>query len=113
VLYATAAFVEKNPRTVQALVNSFVRGLQWIAGHSPEEVADLMPGEYALGNKAVYVQSIRNSLPMVSRDGRFEREAGETAYAVLKAFDPAVASASIDVPATYTNAFVEKAKAGR
>ena len=28
VLYATAAFIEKNPRTVQALVNAFVRGLQ-------------------------------------------------------------------------------------
>jgi NitT/TauT family transport system substrate-binding protein len=108
VLYATASFVDKNPSTVQALVNSFVRALQWIAGHSPDEVADLMPGDYALGNKAVYVQSIKNSLPMYSRDGRFDREAGETAYAVLKAFDPAVGSAKIDVPATYTNVFVEK-----
>jgi NitT/TauT family transport system substrate-binding protein len=112
VLYAAAAFVERNPRTVQALVNSFVRGLRWIAGHSPDEVAGLMPPDYALGNKAVYVQSIKNSLPMFSRDGRFDREAGETAYAVLKAFDPAVGNAKIDVPATYTNAFVEKAKAG-
>jgi NitT/TauT family transport system substrate-binding protein len=112
VLYAAAGFVDKNPRTVQALVNSFVRGLQWIAGHSPDEVADLMPGDYALGNKAMYVQSIKNSLPMYSRDGRFDREAGETAYAVLKAFDPAVGNARIDVPATYTNTFVEKAKPG-
>jgi NitT/TauT family transport system substrate-binding protein len=61
----------------------------------------------------VYVQSIKSSLPTYSRDGRFNREAGETAYAVLKAFDPAVASASIDVAATYTNAFVDKAKPGR
>jgi NitT/TauT family transport system substrate-binding protein len=112
VLYATSAFVEKNPRTVQALVSAFVRGLQWIAGHSPEQVSDLMPPDYALGNKAVYVQSIKNSLPTFSRDGRFDREAGETAYAVLKAFDPAVGGAKIDVPATYTNAFVEKAKTG-
>ncbi len=110
VLYAAATFIDKNPRTVQALVNSFVRGLQWIAGHSADEIADLMPGDYALGNKAVYVQSIKSSLPMYSRDGRFERQAGETAHAVLKAFDPAVANARIDVPATYTNMFVEKAK---
>jgi NitT/TauT family transport system substrate-binding protein len=110
VLYATAAFIDKNPRTVQALVNALVRALQWMAGHSPEEVAGLMPPDYALGNKAVYVQAIKNSLPTYSREGRFPREAGETAYTVLKAFDPAVASASIDVAATYTNAFVDKIK---
>jgi hypothetical protein len=32
---------------------------------------------------------------------------------VLKAFDPDVGSAKIDVAATYTNAFVEKAAAQR
>jgi NitT/TauT family transport system substrate-binding protein len=46
---------------------------------------------------------------MYSRDGRFSREAADTAYTVLKAFDPDVGSAKIDVTATYTNAFVEKA----
>jgi NitT/TauT family transport system substrate-binding protein len=45
VLYAQQAFVEKNPRTIQALVNAFVRGLQWIAGHSPQEVAGLCAGQ--------------------------------------------------------------------
>ena len=71
VLYATAAFVEKNPRTVQALVNAFVRGLKWIQGQSPEEIARVMPEEYALGDRALYVRSIRNSLPTFSPDGRF------------------------------------------
>jgi NitT/TauT family transport system substrate-binding protein len=47
---------------------------------------------------------------MYPRDGRFAPEAAETAYAVLKAFDPVVGSARIDLSATYTNAFVEKAK---
>ncbi|MGA6962125.1 MAG: ABC transporter substrate-binding protein [Xanthobacteraceae bacterium] len=112
VLYAQQAFVEKNPRTIQALVNAFVRGLQWIAGHSPQEVAGVMPQDYALGNPAIYVQSIGKSLPMYPRDGRFAPEAAETAYAVLKAFDPVVGSARIDLSATYTNAFVEKANAG-
>ena len=47
---------------------------------------------------------------MYSRDGRFVPAAADTAYAVLKAFDPAVAGANIDVTATYTNAFVDKAR---
>jgi sulfonate transport system substrate-binding protein len=109
VLYARQGFVEANPRTIQALVNALLRGLKWIASHSADEVAGVMPPDYALGNSAIYRQSIKNSLPMYSRDGRFSREAAETAYAVLRAFDPEVGNARIDVAATYTNAFVDKA----
>jgi len=111
VLYAQRAFIEKNPRTTQALVNALLRGLKWMAGHSVQEIAALMPEEYALGNKPLYLQAITKSLPMYSRDGRFSREGAETAYAVLKAFDAEVANAKIDVAATYTDAFVEKAQA--
>jgi NitT/TauT family transport system substrate-binding protein len=111
VLYAPRAFVAERPRTTQALVNALVRALKWIASRSAEEVAAVMPSDYALGNAALYQQSVKASLPMYSRDGRFSREAAETAYAVLKALDPDVGSAKIDVAATYTNAFVEKAAA--
>ena len=112
-LYTTPAFIEKNPRTVQALADAFVRGLKWMASHSPEEIAAVMPEEYALGDKALYAQSIRNSLPMYAPDGRFSREGAETAYKVLKEFDPTVQAARIDVAATYNEAFVTKALAGQ
>ena len=105
VLYAPRAFIEEKPRTTQALVNALVRALKWIADRSAQEVAAVMPPDYALGNPALYQQSIKTSLPMYSRDGRFSRDAAETAYAVLKAFDPDVGSAKVDVAATYTNAF--------
>src|SRR5258707_2800768 len=36
VLYAPTAFIEKNPNTVQALVNAFVRGLKWVKAHNAE-----------------------------------------------------------------------------
>jgi NitT/TauT family transport system substrate-binding protein len=110
-LYAPAAFIEKNPRTVQALTNAFVRGLKWMAGRTADEIAAAMPEEYALGDKALYVQSIKNSLPMYSPDGRPSREGAEMAYKVLKEFDPDVGAARIDVTASYTEAFVAKALA--
>jgi len=113
VLYASQSFVDGNPRTIQALVNALWRGLNWIASHSADEVAGVMPQDYALGNQPIYRRSIGNSLPMVSRDGRFSRDAAETAYAVLKAFDPDVGSAGIDLAATYSNVFVERAAAGQ
>jgi NitT/TauT family transport system substrate-binding protein len=109
VMYASPAFIDKNPHTVQALVNAFVRGLAFMRSHAPEEVAAVVPEEYALGDKPLYVQAIKNSLPMFSPDGRFAREGAETAYSVLKAFDPDVRNAKIDLAATYTDRFVEKA----
>jgi NitT/TauT family transport system substrate-binding protein len=110
VLYAAPTFIDKNPRTVQALVNSFVRGLVWMQNHSAEEIAAIVPEDYALGDKPLYVQSIKNSLPMYSPDGRFTPEGAETAYSVLKAFDPDVRNAKIDLAASYTDRFVEKAQ---
>ncbi len=111
VLYAPSAFITEKPRTTQALVNAFVRGLKWIATRSADEIAGVMPPDYALGNRAIYAQSIKTSLPMYSREGRFSGEAAETAYAVLKAFDPDVSRTNVELAATYTNAFVEKVPA--
>src|SRR5499425_1462586 len=88
VLYAPRAFIAEKPRATQVLVKAVVRALKWIGGRSAEEVAAVMPPDYALGNAALYQQSVKTSLPTFSRDGRFSREAAETAYAVLKAFDP-------------------------
>jgi len=110
-LSAAPAFIEKNPRTVQALATAFVRGLRWMASHSAEEIAGLMPEEYALGDKALYLRSIRSSLPMYSPDGRFSREGAETAYKVLKEFDAEIRNARIDIAATYTERFIEGASA--
>ena len=85
--------------------------MRWIAANPPEEIADLMPPEYALGNRQHYVRSIRKSLPMYSPDGMIEREAAETAHKVLREFDPDVQRGNIDLAATYTNAFVAKVPA--
>jgi len=112
VLYASASFIEKNPATVQALVTAFVRGLKWVKSHNADEIAKMMPEEYALGDKAVFIEAIKANHDAWSPDGRFTREAAETAYKVLKAFDPGVASATIDLTKTYTDKFVDKANAG-
>ena len=56
VLYATPAYLQNNPKAVQGLINALVRGLRWIAANPPEKIADLMPPEYALGNKEVYIK---------------------------------------------------------
>ena len=112
VLYATTAFVEKNPNTAQALVTALVRGLKWVQAHSAEDIAKMMPEEYMLGDKPLFIEAIKANHEAYSPDGRFLKDAPETALKVLKAFDPAVASAKIDLSKTYTDTFVTKANAG-
>src|SRR5215210_5840044 len=109
VLYTTPRFIRNQPRAVQALVNAFVAGLQWVHSNSPEEIARLMPPEYALGDLPLYIQSIRNSLATYSHDGRFSREGAESALKVLAEFDPDVRGAAVDVGQTFDGSFVENA----
>ena len=111
VLYVAPAYIQNNSATVQALANAFVRGLRWIATHSPHEIADLMPAEYALGDKDNYVRSIKNSMPMFSPDGRIGGEGPGVALKVLRQFDPDVQRASINLAATDTDGFVDKVPA--
>ena len=113
VLYTTSGFVEKNPGSTQALVTALVRGLKWVQGHSADEIAKMMPEEYMLGDKALYVHSIKTNFPAYSPDGRFSREGTETALKVLKAFDPNVQKTAIDLSTTYTDKFVAAANAGQ
>jgi len=108
VLYLSPAYAERNPKTVQALTNAFVRGLKWVASHPAEEIAKAMPEEYALGNMALFVRSIRSSIPMYSPDGRFSPGSAETALKVLREFDDNVRSANIDLKKTTTNQFLDK-----
>jgi len=111
VMYVRPEFAEKNPNTVQAIVTATVRTLRWIAKATPEEIAKVMPPEYQSGNLALYVEIIRKSKAMYPADGRIDKSGADNAYRVLSAFDPAVSAAKIDIGATYTDRFVEKALA--
>jgi len=111
-LYIQSAFIEKNPNTVQALVTALVRGLKWVQAHSAEDIAKMMPEEYMLGDRPLFVEAIKANHAAYSPDGRFMKDGPETALKVLKAFDPNVQSAKIDLAKTYTDRFVEKANAG-
>lgn len=45
-LFLSAAYIEKNPATVQRLVNAFVRALRYFNTHPPEEIAAKLPATY-------------------------------------------------------------------
>jgi NitT/TauT family transport system substrate-binding protein len=110
VLYTKPDFVEENPKTLQALVNVFVRTLDWLQKASTEEIAAKVPEAYFLGDRAAYTASLERSKPMYSPSGELDMTAAENARKVLAAFDESVKQADIDLAKTWDGRFVEEAR---
>ena len=110
-LYMDCSYVEDNPKTVQKVVNAFVKTLGWISTHDASEIAAKMPADYAGGNPDLYVQSIKDSSPMFTTDGVMPEGGPETVLDVLGTFSDAVKSKKddIDLSKTYTTKFAESA----
>lgn len=111
VLYLKRDFMDKNPNTVQALVNAFYKTLKWLDKATPEQVADKVPQEYWLGDKALYMAAVKNNLQVYSRDGIVSAESRQRSLGFLKQFDKEIAAATIDTAKTWDGGFVTKAAA--
>ena len=95
--------------TVQKLVNAFVKTLRWMHTHSAAEIAAKMPADYSQGDEALYAEAIKDTLPMFTEDGVMPANGPETVEKVLRAFNPNIKNAEVDLARTYTTEFVEKA----
>ena len=109
VLYVRRDFVEKNPNTVQALVNAFYKTLKWIDKATPEQIADAVPQEYWLGDKAIYTAAVKANLQAYSRDGIVSDDSQKRSISFLQQFDKEMAAAKIDASQTWDDRFVKKA----
>ena len=110
-LYGRAGFIDRNPRTIQAFAQAMVRALLWIDQATAENIADVLPAEWAMPNRTLFLASIRSTRDMFSPDGRFSLEGAKVALHVLSTIDPTLRNSKVDLGATFTNAFVEKAHA--
>jgi NitT/TauT family transport system substrate-binding protein len=111
VLYTRKDFIDKNPNTVQALVNAFYKTLAWLDKATPEHVADAVPKEFWLGDKTLYMAAVKASLQIYSRDGIVSTDSQQRSIAFLKQFDKEIAAATIDPAKTWDDRFVKKAAA--
>jgi NitT/TauT family transport system substrate-binding protein len=108
-LYMNTDWVNGHRATVQKLADALVKTLRWMSTHSPAQIAAKMPADYAQGGKQLYAQSIKSTLPMFTKDGVMPADGPATVERVLKAFDPNVKNATVDLGKTYTTEFVKKA----
>ncbi len=112
VLYLKNDFAEKNPVTTQKLVNAFMKALKWLETAKPEEVADLVPQEYLLGDRPLYIRAVNNSLESYSRTGIAPPDGMKSMYDSLKLLDPELSSSNVDLSKTFIDSFAKKAASG-
>lgn len=110
-LYLKQAFIDQNPRTVQALTNAIVRANQWIQKAGPGDIIKAVPEDYLLGDRAVYIDAFLAAKGALSPDGLFPEKGADTAYRALASIDAEIAKATLDLKAVYTNDFVKVALA--
>ncbi|MCC5473941.1 ABC transporter substrate-binding protein [Streptomyces barringtoniae] len=109
-LYMQTDWVNGHKDTVQKLVNAFVKTLKWMSTHNADEIAAKMPADYSQGDKALYTQAVKSTLPMFTDDGVMPQGGPETVEKVLKSFNPNIKNAKVDLGKTYTTEFVDAAK---
>ena len=110
-LYLPQGFVDKHPRTVQALVNAVVRANRWIQNAGPGDIIKAVPETYLLGDRAVYIDAFLAAKGALSADGLFPDKGPDTAFRALASIDPEIAKATLDLTAVYTNDFAKAANA--
>lgn len=112
VVYLKNDFIEKNPETVQRLVNAFYKALKWLEKATPEDVAKAVPPEYHLGDRALYLAAVKASSPMYSKSGVVTAEGQKNGYELLVQFDKELQQAKVDLAKTFDGRFVQKAASG-
>jgi NitT/TauT family transport system substrate-binding protein len=109
-LYARMQFIQDYPGTVQALANAMVRALRWLQKSTPEDVAAVVPPEYLLGDRTLYLDAFKRVRVIYSTDGLIPPAGVKTSYNVLLKHNQAVRRAPVLwLNETYTNKFVERA----
>ena len=109
VLYTKGDFIDKNPNTVQALVNAFYKTLKWIEKATPDQIAAKMPEEYMLGDKTLYIDAVKATVDAYSRDGTIRAEVQARSLNFLQKFDEELKTAKVDLTKTWDGRFVAKA----
>ena len=111
VLYMRESYIARNPGTVQALTNALYKALKFLQGASPEDIAAIMPPEYLLGDRPLYIAAVQSSKPTYSLTGIITEAGMKSTADMLMRFDEQMKDAKFDLAKTFDDRFVKKAAA--
>jgi NitT/TauT family transport system substrate-binding protein len=97
-LFAQRDWVAGHGAEARALACAVGRARGWAQSHSAEEVAARMPVSHRGEDRALYTEVIRQTLAMLTPDGRITQEGAEAARKLAQSSRPAAES--------YTNEFL-------
>ena len=106
---AKGEFIDKNPTTVQALTNALYKTVKWMEKATPEQIAGLVPEEYHLGDKALYIAALQSVMAAYSKDGIVSTDGQTRSLEFLQKFEPELKDAKVDLAKTFDGRFVKKA----
>jgi NitT/TauT family transport system substrate-binding protein len=106
-LYAKTEWLDANKETAGKLAKAIKRTLEFIDGHSGEEIAAKMPENYAGGDKALYAKVIEDLKKTLSKDGTFTESGVQAVLKTQQVANPEVGDKSIQLADTYTNEFLK------
>jgi NitT/TauT family transport system substrate-binding protein len=108
-IYLKNDYIAANPNTVQAIVNAHYKALLWIAASTPAQIADSVPAEYHLGDRALYEAAFGKTREAYSRTGISSPDGMQSVMDMLKALDKEMESANVKVADTFVPRFAETA----
>lgn len=108
-LYMPTAWINKNKDKVQKIVTAFVKTLRYIDTHSASEIAEMMPQEYYVSNKKMYVEALEAGKGAFTTQGMMPENGPPTVLRILREFDKTVRDKPINLGNTYTTTFVKTA----
>ena len=109
-LFAAQEFLQRNPNTVQALVNATVHALKWLQTAGPSDIIKVVPDPYLLGDRGLYLASFNKVREAFAVDGLISDDGVRTAIRAVGRGDDQVKAEKIDPLRTYTNEFARRAK---
>jgi NitT/TauT family transport system substrate-binding protein len=109
-MVTTADMIKNRPQTVQKMVNAIVKAERYVATHSPEEIAKLLPDEVTGKDKELYATGLAHSLPALSKDGIVTETGIKNAIEPNKVFGSIKPDQTVNIPALYTTDFAKNVK---
>jgi NitT/TauT family transport system substrate-binding protein len=106
VLYSTTPWLTAHPEEARRMARALMRTIEWMNGHSPEEIRERMPAPFRTEDAAADVEGLRAMQAMLSPDGRLTLESASMVKKLLSVSLESVRNANIDLEKTYTNEFV-------
>lgn len=110
-LAATGTFLESRPGDAQALAFAMVRALKWLQTAGPSDIIRAVPEAYFLGDRALYLAAFTRVREAWTPDGLMPANGPATFLKMVQGLGELPEARGLDMAQTYTNQFVQKAKA--